>query len=34
MVIEQNGGNPFTDELFAEYKVIVFVISQKKFSLL
>jgi hypothetical protein len=27
MVVEQNGGRPYTDELFAEWKVIVFVIS-------
>jgi hypothetical protein len=34
MVIEQNGGQAFLDKLFAEYKVIFFGISQKKFSLL
>ena len=27
MVVEQNGGRSYTDELFAEWKVIVFVIS-------
>jgi hypothetical protein len=34
MVIAHNGGQPYTDELFAELKVIVFVISQNFVGLL
>jgi hypothetical protein len=34
MVIAHNGGQPYTDELFAELKVIVFVISLNFVSLL
>jgi hypothetical protein len=33
MVIAQNGGQPYTDEIFAELRVIVYIISHSFISI-